>query len=85
MNTSLYNIEYVQLPGCFGLVTGLSYMRLKRLKTVWLDECKITLGAALNLSSTSCPDLSYISMRNLLPVLENDDDEHLFANILDML
>ncbi|XP_067947994.1 F-box/LRR-repeat protein 2-like isoform X2 [Watersipora subatra] len=61
---------------------GLSSVRLKRLKTLWLDECNVTVGAALALSSNNCPNLSYISMQSILPSLENEDEENLAADIL---
>lgn len=61
--------------------TGLAYLESKRLSTLWLDGCTVSVDAALALSDSRCPNISYISLRNLLPVPHDDEDEVLLDEV----
>lgn len=70
-------------------IIGLAHLRLPELQTIWLDGCNVTVDAALQLSSEHCKNLTYISMRYLQSVVEDEfhvvEDDYWFEyyNILE--
>lgn len=56
-------------------------MNLKRLKTLWLDGCAVSVEAALSMSVCNCKNISYLSMQKLAAVTV--EEEILAADVVD--
>lgn len=68
------------LDVCF---VGLANMKLSKLRTLWLDGCAVTIESVLSLSAYRCNNLTYLSVRKLLAVTDNLEEEIQAADVVD--
>jgi len=62
---------------------GLANMKLSKLRTLWLDGCAVTIESVLSLSAYRCNNLTYLSVRKLLAVTDNLEEEIQAADVVD--
>ena len=65
------------------MLTGLSNMRLGKLRTLWLDGCAVTIECVLSLSAERCNKLTCLSVRSLTAVSDNEEEPVLAEAVID--
>ena len=59
----------------FLLFTGLAALQLNQLSSLILDGCAVSVAGGLSLSGANCPKLHHISLINLQPVEDEQEEE----------